>query len=157
MKPRGNQSGPLQGHRFATPVVLGSQRSVPEGRRSMRVSGRSCFSLAACAGGFLSGAQAASGVPFRPALAGTPIRLASVRAQPWVSVRLSRPAHQRRAEKPSPSSGQWSNTALNPVRFAHWTLRDKAAQRRLALRCVGLSLVAKYRKVSNLRSKVCDS
>ncbi len=27
-----------------------------------------------------------------------------------------------------------SNPALNPVRFAHWTLRDKAAQRRLALR-----------------------
>ena len=26
------------------------------------------------------------------------------------------------------------NPALNPVRFAHWTLRDKAAQRRLALR-----------------------
>ena len=24
---------------------------------------------------------------------------------------------------------------LNLVRFAHWTLRDKAAQRRLALRC----------------------
>ena len=27
-----------------------------------------------------------------------------------------------------------SNMALNPVRFALWTLRDKAAQRRLALR-----------------------
>jgi hypothetical protein len=26
------------------------------------------------------------------------------------------------------------NPALNPVRFALWTLRDKAAQRRLALR-----------------------
>ena len=26
------------------------------------------------------------------------------------------------------------NMALNPVRFALWTLRDKAAQRRLALR-----------------------
>ena len=26
-----------------------------------------------------------------------------------------------------------SNPALNPVRFALWTLRDKAAQRRLAL------------------------
>jgi hypothetical protein len=26
------------------------------------------------------------------------------------------------------------NLALNLVRFAHWTLRDKAAQRRLALR-----------------------
>jgi len=27
-----------------------------------------------------------------------------------------------------------SNLALNPVRFALWTLRDKAVQRRLALR-----------------------
>ena len=27
-----------------------------------------------------------------------------------------------------------ANPALNPVRFALWTLRDKAAQRRLALR-----------------------
>ena len=32
-----------------------------------------------------------------------------------------------------PSSG-CANPALNPVRFALWTLRDKAAQRRLALR-----------------------
>ena len=134
MKPRANQSGILEGHRFATPVVLGSQRSVPEGRRSMRISGRLRFSLAVGVGGFLFRAQAASRVPFRPALARTPIRLASVRAQPWVSVSLSRPAHQRRPEKPSPSSGQWSNTALNLARFAHWTLRDKAAQRRLALR-----------------------
>jgi hypothetical protein len=30
-----------------------------------------------------------------------------------------------------------SNPALNPVRFALWTLRDKAAQRRLALRYRG--------------------
>ena len=28
--------------------------------------------------------------------------------------------------------------ALNPVRFALWTLRDKAAQRRLALRYAAL-------------------
>ncbi len=138
MKPRANQFGLLQVHRLARPIVIGSQRLVPVGRRFVRLAGRSCFSLAACAGGFLSGAQAASGVPFRPALARTPIRLASVRAQPWVSVSLSRPAHQRRAEKPSPSSGQWSNTALNLARFAHWTLRDKAAQRRLASRWAAL-------------------
>ncbi len=31
------------------------------------------------------------------------------------------------------SPSQSSNLALNPVRFAFWTLRDKAAQRRLAL------------------------
>jgi len=32
-----------------------------------------------------------------------------------------------------------SNPALNPVRLALWTLRDKAAQRRLALRYAALS------------------
>jgi len=32
------------------------------------------------------------------------------------------------------SSPCCANPPLNPVRFAHWTLRDKAAQRRLALR-----------------------
>ena len=35
----------------------------------------------------------------------------------------------------NPSFPCGSNPPLNPVRFAHWTLRDKAAQRRLALRC----------------------
>jgi hypothetical protein len=33
------------------------------------------------------------------------------------------------------------NPTLNPVRFAFWTLRDKAAQRRLALRYVSLGLL----------------
>ena len=34
----------------------------------------------------------------------------------------------------NPSSPCRANPLLNPARFAHWTLRDKAAQRRLALR-----------------------
>jgi hypothetical protein len=34
----------------------------------------------------------------------------------------------------NPSSSCCANPPLNPVRFALWTLRDKAAQRRLALR-----------------------
>ena len=126
--------GRLQVHRSATPVVLGSQRSVPEGRRSMRLPGRSCFSLAACAGGFLSGAQPTSGALLRPALARTPIRLASALAQPVLSVFTSPFAHQNTTEKTAPSSTAWANPALNLVRFALWTLRDKAAQRRLALR-----------------------
>ena len=33
----------------------------------------------------------------------------------------------------NPSFPCCANPPLNPVRFAHWTLRDKAAQRRLAL------------------------
>ena len=152
MKPPANQFGLLQAHRSTTPVVLGSQPPVPEGCRFMRVSGRSCFSLAVCAGGFLSGAQPASGAPFRLALARTPIRLASARAQrfatsavprfaqapsrhlrPFSAVRVSRFVLQSHADKTAPSSTTWANPALNPVRFALWTLRDKAAQRRLAL------------------------
>ena len=126
--------GRLQVHRSATPVVLGLQRSVPEGRRSVRLSGRSCFSLAACAGGFLSGAQPVSGALFRPALARTPIRLASALVQPAVSVFASPFSHQSAAEKTAPSSTAWANPALNLAPFGRWTLRDKAAQRRLALR-----------------------
>ena len=145
--------GSLHVHRSATPVVLGSQRSVPEGRRSMRLSGRSCFSLAAGAGGFLSGAQPTSDALFRPALARTPIRLASVRVQRFAApavlrvaqaasrhsrrfsaVLVSRFVLQRHAEKTAPSSTTWANPALNLAPFGRWTLRDKAAQRRLALR-----------------------
>jgi len=215
MKLRANQFGLLQEHRPAAPVLIGSLRSRCEGRRSMRGSGRSCFSLAAGVVSFLSGAQPASGTLFRPALARTPFRLASARvqrlaasavlrlaqaasrhsrrvsgrfmvaaqvrilssAQPLVATpfrlafvrtatrpasaraqRLSAPIVMRfaqalswhprpfsaglasrfvlqtHAEKPAPSSSRCSNPALNPVRFALWTLRDKAAQRRLALR-----------------------
>ena len=126
MKLLANQFGLLQGHRSATPVLLGSQRSAPEGGRSMRVSGRSCFSLSVCTGGFLSGAQPSAAAQFRPALLATSFRLASALASRFVL--------QSHAEKPAPSSSQCSNPALNPVRFALWTLRDKAAQRRLALR-----------------------
>ena len=126
MKPPANQFGLLQVHRSATPVVLGSQPPVPEGCRFMRVSGRSCFSLAVCAGGFLSSAQPTSAALFRPAVARTPIRLASARAQRFV--------RQNHTEKTAPSSSQCSNPALNLAPFGRWTLRDKAAQRRLALR-----------------------
>jgi hypothetical protein len=103
--------GLLQAHRSATPVVLWSQRSMPEGRRSMRVSGRSCFSLAACAGGFLSGVQPVSSAQFRLALLATPIRLASALAQPVVSVFTSPFSHQSAAEKTAPSSTAWANPA----------------------------------------------
>ena len=148
-----NQFGLFQAYRSATPVVLGSQRSALEGRRSMRVSGWSCFSLAACAGGFLSGAQSSVAAQFRLALLATPFRLASVLAQrlamspvvrfaqalsqhpSHVTVAVTRHfEHQRHTVKTAPSSSQCSNPALNLAPFSRWTLRDKAAQRRLALR-----------------------
>ena len=153
MKPPANQFGLFQAHRPATPVVLWSQRFVLEGRRSMRVTGRSCFSLAACAGGFLSGAQSSVAAQFRLALLATPFRLASALAQrlaasPVVRVAQAVSRHSRQfsvvlaspfvlqshAEKTAPSSSQCSNPALNLAPFSRWTLRDKAAQRRLALR-----------------------
>ena len=145
--------GFFNAHRPVTPVPIGSSRFVPEGRRSMRVSGRSWFSLAACAGGFLSGAQPAVAAQFRPALLATPFRLASALAQrfaasavfrvaqaasrhlrPFLAALVSRFVLQSHAEKTAPSSTAWANPALNLAPFGRWTLRDKAAHRRLALR-----------------------
>ena len=119
----------------------------------MRVSGRSCFSLAACAGGFLSGAQPAEAAQFRLALVVAPFRFASALAQRlaaspvlrvaraasqhsplFSAVLVSRFVPQSHAEKTVPSSTAWANPALNLAPFSRWTLRDKAAQRRLALR-----------------------
>jgi hypothetical protein len=42
-----------------------------------------------------------------------------------------------------------SNMALNLAPFGRWTLRDKAAQRRLALRWASLVRLARYRLCSN--------
>ena len=140
-------------HCSATPVVIGSSRFVPEGWRSMRVSGRSCFSLFSCGGGFLSRSQPTVAAQFHPALLATPVRLASAlahrlatsavlrvaQAASWHSRRfsaalVSRFVLQSHAEKTAPSSTTWANPALNLAPFSRWTLRDKAAQRRLALR-----------------------
>ena len=116
----------------------------------MRVAGR--FAVAAQVR-ILSGAQPASGALFRPALLATPFRLASALAQrlatsavfrvaqaasrhsrPFSVVLVSRFVLQSHAEKTAPSSTAWANPALNLAPFSRWTLRDKAAQRRLALR-----------------------
>jgi hypothetical protein len=153
MKPRANQFGHLQVHRSATPVFIGSLRSMTEGRLSMRVSGRSCFSLAARSCGFLSSAQPSVAVQFRLGLLATQFHLALVLAQrlaaspvvrfaqalsqhpSHVTVAVIRHSeHQRHTVKTAPSSSQCSNPALNLAPFGRWTLRDKAAQRRLALR-----------------------
>ncbi len=59
--------------------------------------------------------------------------LCSVRFVPRnpLSLRLAHPFH---TEKTAPSSTARANPALNLAPFGRWTLRDKAAQRRLALR-----------------------
>jgi hypothetical protein len=124
----------LQAHRATTPVVIGSPRFVPEGWRSMRVSGRSCFLLAVRSSGLLSGAQSPVAVRLRQAFVGAPFRLALVRTHSAVSVCTSSFVHQNSTEKTAPSSTAWANPALNLAPFSRWTLRDKAAQRRLALR-----------------------
>ena len=146
-------SSHLKAPRSAMPVLIGSPGGTSEGCRSMRVSARSRFSLAACGGGFLSSAQPASGALFRPALARTPFRLASARAQRFAASAVLRVAQaasqhsrlfsaalvsrfvlQNHAEKSAPSSTVWANPALNLAPFGRWTLRDKAAPCRLALR-----------------------
>jgi hypothetical protein len=143
----------LKVHCSATPVFIGSLRSVTEGRRSMRVFNRSCFSLASRFSGFLSGAQPALAAQFHPALPATPFRLAPALAQRLATSAVSRFAQaasrhsrpfpvvlvlrfllQSYAEKTAPFSTTWANPALNLAPFSRWTLRDKAAQRRLALR-----------------------
>ena len=48
-----------------------------------------------------------------------------------LSLRLAYPFHP---EKTAPSPTNRANPALNLAPFGRWTLRDKAAQRRLALR-----------------------
>ena len=150
MELRANQFGLLQAHRPATPVFIGPLRSVIEGRRSMRVSGR--FGVTAQVR-ILSCAQPLAAAPFRLAFVRAATRPASARTQ-----RLSAPTamrfaqalsrhprhvtvvvirhseHQRHVVKTAPSSSPCSNPALNLAPFSRWTLRDKAAQRRLALR-----------------------
>ncbi len=124
----------LRAHRATAHVVIGSSRFVPEGWRSMRVSGRSCFSLAVRSSGLLSGAQSPVAARLHQAFVGAPSHLALVQPQPAVSVCTSSFVHQNTAEKTAPSSTAWANPALNLAPFSRWTLRDKAAQRRLALR-----------------------
>ena len=150
MKLRANQFGLLQAHRSATPVLIGSLRSVCEGRRSMRVSGRFAVTVQVR---ILSCAQPLVATPFRLAFVRAATRPASActqrRSAPTIvrfAQALSRhprhvtvavirhSEHQRHAVKTAPSSSPCSNPALNLAPFSRWTLRDKAAPRRLALR-----------------------
>ena len=103
----------LQTHRSATPVPIASSRFAPEGWRSMRVSGRLCFSLAVRSIRFLSGAQSPLAARLRQAFVGAPFRLVPVPTQPAVSVFTSPFVHQNTTEKTVPSSTAWANLALN--------------------------------------------
>ena len=58
----------------------------------------------------------------------------TVLTQRSVSFVISRFSHQNSTEKTALFSSSSSNLALNLAPFSRWTLRDKAAQRRLALR-----------------------
>ena len=96
----------------------------------MRVAGR--FVVSSAFSG-LVGAQPLARAPFRLAFVRAATRQVSVQNQPLLSVPVSPLAHQNSTEKTAPSSTAWANPALNPAPFSRWTLRDKAAQRRLAL------------------------
>ena len=97
----------------------------------MRVAGRFVVSSAFCG---LVRAQPLARAPFRLAFVRAATRQVSVQTQALLSVPVSPFVHQNTTEKTAPSSSQRSNPALNLAPFSRWTLRDKAAQRRLALR-----------------------
>ena len=145
---RATSIGHLKVHQAATPVLIGSSPCTFVGRHSMRVAGRFVVSAQVRV---LSGAQPLAAVPFRPAFVRASFRHTPVLAQPVaispvarqafakvhqrsVSLAASPFVHQNATEKTAPSSSTSSNPALNLAPFSRWTLRDKAAQRRLALR-----------------------
>ncbi len=101
-------------------MFIGSPGGTLGGHRSMRVAGGFAFSASRCG---LVGAQPSAVTLFRPV---------SVRTQAVLSVPVSPFAHQNATEKTAPSSSTWANPTLNLAPFSRWTLRDKAAQRRLA-------------------------
>jgi hypothetical protein len=115
----------------ATPMLIGSPGGTSVGRRSMRVSGRLVVSSAFCG---LAGAHAFARAPFRLAFVRAATRQGSVQTQLLLSLPASPFAHQNTAEKTALPSKSRANPALNLAPFGRWTLRDKAAQRRLALR-----------------------
>ena len=141
-------SGHLKVHLAATHVVIGSPRCTVAGRHSMRVAGR--FVVLAQVR-VLSRAQPSGAAPSCQAFVRASFRHTSAQAQPVAvspvvhlaiasasprsaSLAASPFAHQNTTEKTAPSSTTSSNPALNLAPFSRWTLRDKAAQRRLALR-----------------------
>jgi hypothetical protein len=135
-------------HRPATPVDIGSSPATSVGRHSMRVAGRFVVSARVRV---LSGAQSSVAAPSRPAFVRASFHHAPTQAQPVdvspiehvaianayqrsVSFVASPFAHQNTSEKTALRSKPRANPALNLAPFSRWTLRDKAAQRRLALR-----------------------
>ncbi len=142
-------SGHFKAHRAAAPVLTGSSRFMAEGRLFTRVSRH--FVWVAKARSFFR-ACFTNTVQFSLALGVASARHAPAVVQPFSASRFahgsqrlpfSTPACYRACftpwasnslRKTMPPSKQRSNPALNLVRFALWTLRDKAAQRRLALR-----------------------
>ena len=119
----GNLFSPSKAYRPATPVLIGSQRFVPEGRRFMRFSGQSSFSLAVCACRLLSRAQTFVSVPTHLASVRASFRLVPARTQrravspvvrfaqalsqhprPFSAVQVSPFVHQKITEKPVASS-----------------------------------------------------
>lgn len=116
--------GHLKVHQAASLVFIGSPPLAFLERLSVRVSGvrwvsrRSFFRSTAA--GVLSSVRSALALSRHP------------RTLPFVAA--SRLAHQGNSAKTALVSIIRSNMPLNLAPFGRWTLRDKAAQRRLALR-----------------------
>ena len=148
MSLRATPIGHLKSHQAANLVLIGSPLCTSVGRRSMGVADRFVVSAQARV---LSGAQPSGAVPFRLAFVRASSRHSPAQVQPVavspvvhlaianahqrsVSLATSPFAHQNTTVKTALSSSTRSNPALNLAPFSRWTLRDKAAQRRLALR-----------------------
>ena len=141
--------GFLNRQRAATPVLIGSPPATSVGRRFMRLAG---LFLRGAGLGFRSPSLCLAGASSLLALGGAPCShtaaraesrslrrvalrgLAASRCLAWAFFAVSPSAAIITTEKTAPHSKSRANPALNLVRFALWTLRDKAAQRRLALR-----------------------
>ena len=145
----------LKAHRATAPVIIASPCLVPDGRRFMPVAGWCSVSRFNCSSpsgaGVLSRAQAIASPWFRHAAVRVLFRQASALAQPvsvsavapsihawsrfqrlFLAGLASRFAHQNSSAETPRSSTTRPNPALNLAPFGRWTLRDKAAQRRLA-------------------------
>jgi hypothetical protein len=120
-------------HRPATPVDIGSSSVTSVGHHSMRVAGLFVV-LARCRPAFVRASFRHAPAQAQPVDV-SPIEHFSIANayQRSVSFVASPFVHQNTAEKTALPSKSRANPALNLAPFSRWTLRDKAAQRRLAL------------------------
>ena len=98
----------FKAHRSATSIVIGSSRLALEDYRSMLLSGRFGFSLAACASDVLSRVQ-----PLHLSTVWGVTQAFSQHLRQFLFIPTSRFVHQKLSEKPVASSFQKPNNSFN--------------------------------------------